>query len=243
MPPSRACWFLCMSILAAFSSTLLSGALRNTQSPAAATPSGDFKATSVSVYVAPFDINLGAGASAPASAAAPANPAAKKPPESTQPESTFVLKDADSPSLQVIQLRKFFGDTLIQALQKNGYSAKLQTGSRPEKGLLIRGVFAEVDSRSRNCLALLGGAAPSTDFQLYVGLHNLARPDQPLYQAVQTESCDPRFGPLITLNTYIPMNKYEVSKDPTEEEVRKVCDRIASNLTALLNANAAAFAQ
>jgi len=241
MPPSRSCWYLCISILAALSSMFLSGAARNAQSPAAPIPSGDFKATSIPVYITPFEINPGAAAGAPAAAA---NPRAKKSPEGAQPESPFVLKDTDSPYQQVLQLRKFFADTLIQALQRNEYSAKLQTGSsRPEKGVLIRGVFVEVDSRSRNCLALLGDAAPSTGFQLYVGLHNLARPDQPLYQPVQTESCDPRFGQLITLNNYIPMTKYEVSKNPTEEEVRSICDRIAGNLTVLLNANAAAFAQ
>ena len=29
------------------------------------------------------------------------------------------------------------------------------------------------------------------------------------------------YGPLISLNNFIPMEKYEVSKNPTEEEVRK----------------------
>jgi hypothetical protein len=239
MPISRYCWFLSISILTALSSSLLSGAARNAQSPAAPTQAGDSKATSVPVYIAPFEIKPGTGASGAA-----ANPQTKKPPEGASPESPLVLKDSDTPYQQALQLRRLFGDTLLQVLQRNGYNAKLQTGSsRPEKGVLIGGVFAEIDSRSRNCLALLGGAAPSTGFQLYVGLHNLARPDQPLYQPVQTESCDPRFGQLITLNNYIPVTKYEVSKNPTEEEVRRICDRIAGNLTVLLNANAAAFAQ
>jgi hypothetical protein len=229
--------FLCISILGVFSSGLLGGAPRSSQSPAAPAPAADFKATSVPVYVAPFEINPGAGGLAAAS------PPAKRPEGSPQPESPFVLQDSDAPYLQVIRLKKFFSDTLIQVLQKNGYGATLQTGSRPEKGVLIRGVFTEVDSRNRNCLALLGGTAPTTGFLLYVGTHNLARPDQPLYRPVQTESCDPRFGQLITLNNYIPMTKHEMSKNPTEEDVRKVCDRIASDLTALLNANSTAFSQ
>jgi hypothetical protein len=37
--------------------------------------------------------------------------------------------------------------------------------------------------------------------------------------------------------------KYEITKNPTEEDVRKVCDDIARNLTVLLSVNPAAFAQ
>jgi hypothetical protein len=55
------------------------------------------------------------------------------------------------------------------------------------------------------------------------------------------ENCDAQFGPLISLNNYIPMEKYEVSKSPTEDEVRKVCGQVVANLRALLSVNAAAF--
>jgi hypothetical protein len=37
------------------------------------------------------------------------------------------------------------------------------------------------------------------------------------------------------------MEKYGVSKSPTEDEVRKICAQIVANLTALLSANSAAF--
>ena len=30
-----------------------------------------------------------------------------------------------------------------------------------------------------------------------------------------------RYGPIITLNNYIPLVKFDLSKNPTEEEVRK----------------------
>jgi hypothetical protein len=37
------------------------------------------------------------------------------------------------------------------------------------------------------------------------------------------------------------MEKYEVSKSPTEDEVRKVCGQVVANVMALLSANSAAF--
>lgn len=101
----------------------------------------------------------------------------------------------------------------------------------------------EVDSQNHNCLALIGGTAPPPKYLLYVGAYNLARPDQPLYKVMTMETCDAHFGPLISLNNYIPMEKYEVSKSPSEDEVRKICAQIAANLTALLGANPTAFSQ
>jgi len=78
---------------------------------------------------------------------------------------------------------------------------------------------------------------------LYVGSFNLSRPDQPLYLLAPVQSADSRYGPVISPNAYVPMVKYEVPKNPTEEDVRKVCDDMVRNLTALLSANPAAFAQ
>jgi hypothetical protein len=45
------------------------------------------------------------------------------------------------------------------------------------------------------------------------------------------------------LNSYVPLAKYELDKNPTEEDIRKVCGQIAASLTALLTANPNAFAE
>jgi hypothetical protein len=107
----------------------------------------------------------------------------------------------------------------------------------------LRGVFAEPDDLNRIRRAILGSRATGAKFLLYVGSFNLSRPDQPLYQLASVQSSDNRYGPVITPNAYVPLVKYEIPKNPTEEDVRKVCDDIARNLTALLTANPAAFAQ
>jgi hypothetical protein len=107
--------------------------------------------------------------------------------------------------------------------------------------VLLKGVFAEVDSQSHNCLAILGGTAPAPKLVLYVGVYNLAHPDQPLYRVMTMENCDAQYGPVISLNNYIPMDKYEVSKSPTEDEVRRICTHVVANLKALLSVNSTAF--
>jgi len=199
-----------------------------------------FNPKSVPVYVALFDINAAPGKE-PAASAQAAAPPKPQPGAHGAKESPHVLQDADSSAKQADRLKSFFGDALVQALKKIGFPAALQGNSRPEKGVLLQGVFVEVDSQSHNCLAILGGATSAPKFLLYVGVYNLARPDQSLYRVMTMETCDAQFGPVISLNDYIPMDKYEVSKSPTEEEVRKICTQVARNLRDLLSVNSTAF--
>lgn len=244
MITARAYLFSSLLLLAGIAPALLSGSARHIASSAFGAPGADFNAKSVRVYVSVFDINA-APPPAKEPARVPPPPAPQRSLDSTRPstESPRVPPNAEANSKQAAQLQAFFGDALLQALRKSGFTAAPQSGTRPEKGVQLKGVFAEVDSQNHNCLAILGGTAPAPQFALYVGAYNLARPDQPLYQVMTMESCDARYGPLISLNNYIPMEKYEVSKSPSEDEVRKVCAQIVANLTALLGANPVAFSQ
>jgi hypothetical protein len=244
MTTARAYLLSSLLLIAGIAPALLSGGARHISSSAFGAPSADFNPKSVRVYVSVFDINA-----APAPAREPARVPPPPAPQRSQgsaraaTESPRVLSEAETNSKQAARLQAFFGDALLQALRKSGFTAAAQSGSRPEKGVLLKGVFAEVDSQNHNCLAILGSRTPAPQFVLYVGAYNLARPDQPLYRVMTMETCDAHFGPVISLNDYIPMEKYEVSKSLSEEEVRKVCAQIVANLTALLGANPAAFSQ
>lgn len=187
--------------------------------------------------------------------AKPASPAPSKPSSSApassntskgkpgQAQPPVVYEDDDTPSAQAQRLREFFAVTLAQVLAQNGFTATTRKqGDNPSNGVLIRGVFAEPDAKNQIRRALLGTDAPSAHFLLYVGIFNLSKPDQPLYQPAPVQDpSDPRFGPVITLNNYIPLAKYELDKDPTEEQVRKICMEIAASLKALVVANPNAF--
>jgi Domain of unknown function (DUF4410) len=232
----------------------------------------------------------------------PKPPAGTPPaPEKAKPEVPLVYGDTDVPSAQARQLMDYFATTLVQTLDKKGFQAARASGANPATGALIRGVFAEPDPMNRIRRALLGGGAPNTRFLLYVGIFNLARQEQPLYQPATNQSSesgdepifalnncvsaaksrvsknfteedaekicaqlylasfhqarqgqapnqptpgqapDTAYGPVITLNNYVPMAKYEVDKNPTEEEVQKICNQIAASLLALLEKNEHAF--
>jgi hypothetical protein len=145
--------------------------------------------------------------------------------------------------VQARRLADFFSTTLTETLQENGYSAAPDLGTRPSNGVLIRGIFTEYDDMNRVRTAVLGSASVNRRFALYVGIFNLARPDEPLYEPAALQSPDERYGPIITLNNYIPLAKYELDKNPTEEEVRRICSRIVHDLTNLLDANPYALAK
>jgi Domain of unknown function (DUF4410) len=204
----------------------------------------DFVATSVPVYLSDFE--LFASAVTPlAKASSPAPVHSAGPLSSAKDSASFVFEDTDPPTVQARRLLDFFSLSLVQSLKKSGYTVYRQASTQvgASAGVLFRGVFAEPDGSNRIRRAMLGGGAPGAKFFLYVGTFNLSRPDQPLYQVAPVQSADSRYGPVITPNTYIPLVKYELPKNPTDEDVRKICDEIARNLTVLLNANPLAFSQ
>jgi hypothetical protein len=129
---------------------------------------------------------------------------------------------------------------LVQVLQKNGFQTARRGRALPA-GAQIRGVFAEPDALNRVRRSILGTSSPNAKFLLYVGVFNMAREPQPLYQLATDQPQSAEYGPIITLNNYIPLAKYELNKNPSEEEVQKICKQIAASLVALLQANPNAF--
>ena len=254
----------------------------------------DSTPSSVPVVVSDFEMHSVPARPKPPVGAPPA-------PEKAKPEVPLVYGDADVPSAQARRLMDYFAMTLVQTLDKKGFQAARASGANPATGALIRGVFAEPDAMNRIRRALLGGGAPNTRFLLYVGIFNLARQEQPLYQPATNQTSergdeptfavnncisqatsqvsknfteenaekicrqvylasfnqarqgqapnqpapgqtpDTAYGPVITLNNYVPMAKYEVDKNPTEEDVQKICNQIAASLLALLEKNEHAF--
>ena len=247
--PLRLMFFLLLSLLPAragapkrseHSPAALSSANRAPRQPQDSSP------TSVPVFVSDFELFAVGGTARPRRSGAPAP---KKPTatSSSKDAPPPVLEETEAPAEQARQLMDLFSDTLLESLQKAGYRAVRRAASGGSsgagKGVALRGVFAEPDDLNRIRRAILGSRAPGGKFLLYVGSFNLSRPDQPLYLLAPVQSADSRYGPVITPNAYVPMVKYEVPKNPTEEDVRKVCDDMVRNLTALLSANPAAFAQ
>jgi hypothetical protein len=184
----------------------------------------DAPSRGVTVYVRDFELAV-----APAAAPDPPNlPYRNKHPEDLQ--------------LRSRQVQDYFAETVVETLRKEGYSSSRKQ-ALPGDGILLEGVFAEPDKKNRIRRALLGSASPGTKLILYVGVFNEKSVSQPLYIEAPVQEPDPNYGPVITLNAYIPMAKYEIEKDITEEDVQSICAQIAADLTVLLQRNPAALAR
>ncbi len=196
--------------------------------------SGGDSATDVPILISDFELFAVSAPSNSPGTAAPNRQSAKTPPG---------LEEATLPSVQARRLTDIFAATLVETLKKGGYNARRAGARQLSKGAFLRGVFAEPDEKNRIRRALLGGISVNPKFFLYVGIFNLARPDQPLYQLAQEQPGGNQFGPVITLNNYIPLAKYELDKNPSDEDVRKICTQIAASLKEILAANPSAFVQ
>jgi hypothetical protein len=225
------------------------------------------------VYVRDFELHVmnasgsvTAGAPGGSDAGASNAPASNAPrsPSSTTPQSGTpagskmrrpVWQETDLPQVRASKLVDFLSMSLLRGLEKAGYTARRAKAgeARGEKGVLLRGVFTETDEQNHIRLALLGSGAPAREFQLYWGVQNLARADQPLYEVANPDSPglqltdgkapDGWYGPVITVTSFAPVGKIAIDKEPTEEQVQKIAADIVASLTALLDANPAVMAE
>jgi len=161
--------------------------------------------------------------------------------EKEKAEAQLVYDENDAPSLRARRLIDFFATTLARTLEQKGFHASRTYQDGSGSGAMIRGVFAEPDALNQIRRSVLGGGSRNARFYLYVGIFNQERPEQPLYQPAAEQRPINGYGPIITLNNYVPMAKYELNKNPTEEDVQKICNQIAESLVVLLEKNPHAF--
>ena len=150
----------------------------------------------------------------------------------------------DSPRAQAAKLVDLTATTLVKVLEQQGYSVRrLRNGaSAPDSGVVIRGVFAQVDPEFGIRRVVIGGLATDPQMLLFVGVGNLSRPEQAVYAVISPQPAD-NIGPLISVSAYAPIGRYELDRDPSEELLRRTGTSIAGDLTRLLNANPLALEQ
>jgi hypothetical protein len=145
----------------------------------------------------------------------------KNPPAGTAPAAPADSKKEDGPAEQASKLVDLMSATLVKELEKAGYTARrLRPGeARPAEGVGIHGVFAEPDEQNRLRRAVVGDGPGIGKMELFVGVSNLARPEQALY-AVADPKSENKPGAVITVSSYAPVAKFEMEKNATEKTVR-----------------------
>ena len=151
----------------------------------------------------------------------------------------------DDPRKRASVLVELMSTKLVVALRKAGYSAaRVRPGAaRPDSGVRIRGLFTEIDNENHWRRAVIRTAEDSGKMQAVVSVGNLAKPDQALYEIANFPGNEDKPGAVITLSPYVPLTKFDVSKDADEVVFKSIAARIVNDLTALLNANPSAISQ
>jgi len=161
------------------------------------------------------------------------------------PPEPAVQKPEDDPRKLASHLVQMMSSALVAAFQKGGYSAaRMNSGDpRPGTGVQIRGLYAEVDSDNHWRRALIRTVKDSGKMQALVTVANLAKPDQALYEIANLPGNADRPGAVITLSPYVPLTKFDLSKDADENALKGIASKVVNDLTDLLNRNPYAMPQ
>ena len=154
-------------------------------------------------------------------------------------------KPEDDPRKVASHLVELMSSALIAALQKGGYSAtRLHPGdARPENGVQIRGLFVEVDSEDHWRRAVIRSATDSGKMEALVAVANLAKPEQALFEIANLPGNEDKPGAVITLSPYVPLTKFDLTKDADENAFKGIAPRVVKDLTDLLSRNPYAMPQ
>src|SRR6266481_810846 len=192
----------------------------------------------------------GEPAGAASSAPRPPLSSATASPSSRTSSSAAIASSADSraensPAVRANALVNAVSESLVNALEKAGYTVHRQRAGEapPQTGLRIRGVFAEPDEQNRIRRLVVGGDSTSPRMLLYVGVDNLARPEQSLYELASPASSDGKRGPVITVTSFSPVARFEMTKNPEDDDIKKITTDLVADLNSLLNANAMGTSQ
>lgn len=160
-------------------------------------------------------------------------------PKKPAPAPTADSQPDETPAEQADKLVNIMAENLVTALEKAGFKVKrLRAGQAlPAEGLRIHGVFAEPDEQNRVRRLLVGSDPTTPKMLLYVGVNNLSRPQQPLYELANPSSNDAKHGPVITVTSYSPAVRFEMDRNAADDDFKKVASEIVADLNALLIAN------
>jgi len=152
--------------------------------------------------------------------------------------SRIQIREGEEAATQAGRLVDLMAVTLVAELKRAGYSVQRlrPEDSRPTDGIRISGIFAEPDAQNRLRRAVMGTFSPDGKMSLFVGISNLARPDQAIYASAEPGGAN-RAGSVITVSSYAPVARFEIGKTTTEKAVRDTAAGVVADLSALLGSN------
>jgi hypothetical protein len=150
------------------------------------------------------------------------------------------------PETEAHNLVNLMSESLVADLQKAGFTARRLSPAdpKPADGLLVSGVFTEIDEGNQMRRALVGFGSGKAKMELYVKVMDASSGTQPLYEVSTHKSNGKRPGAAIALNPYAGaagfVVKFGMTKNAPEKMVKQTASKIATELTKQLNADSLA---
>jgi Domain of unknown function (DUF4410) len=151
---------------------------------------------------------------------------------------------SSDPAAEAQNVVKLMSASLVEDFTKAGYTTKLLAPDdyRPTFGILITGVFTELDEGNRVRRAVIGFGSGAATMQLYVTATDLAHPEQALYQIDRNDSSGKKPGAVITMNPYVAAAKFVMEKGATDKTLKKTAKQVATDFDKRMQTSTATIA-
>jgi hypothetical protein len=156
------------------------------------------------------------------------------------PPKSFLRRKRQDPETEARKLVNLMSDNLVADLQKAGFNAQRLSSvdPKPADGLLVRGVFTEMNEGNQMLRALVGFGSGKAKMELYVTAAE-ASTDAPLYEVLTHKSKGKAPGAAIALSPYAGaagfVLKFGMTKNAPEKMVKQTASKISAELTKQIN--------
>lgn len=185
-------------------------------------------ATPQMIYVTDFDLEVQDVKSGPGLLPQRKQPIGPRP--NIGPRARSAQKDPEVYAREIVEL---MATSLVKELTKKELSAqRFNTGGPlPANGLLVRGVFAQVDEGNRLRRVAIGFGAGDTEVQVFVSVDDLVRGSPKPFYELDTKAESRKLpGAVITMNPYVAAGKYILSGRDLEKNITQTASKIAADI-------------
>lgn len=184
-------------------------------------------ATPQMIYVTDFDLEVQDVKSGPGFLPQRKQPG---PRPNIGPKARSAQKDPEVYAREIVEL---MATSLVKELTKKELNAqRFNTGGPlPANGLLVRGVFAQVDEGNRLRRMAIGFGAGETEMQVFVSVDDLVRGSPKPFYELDTKAESRKLpGVVITMNPYVAAGKYILSGRDLQKNIMQTASKIAADI-------------
>jgi hypothetical protein len=185
-------------------------------------------ATPQMIYVTDFDLEVQDVKSGPGLLPQRKQPIGPRP--NIGPRAHNAQKDPEVYASEIVEL---MATSLVKELTKKELNAqRFKTGGPlPANGLLVQGVFAQVDEGNRLHRVAIGFGAGETVMQIFVNVDDLVQGSPKPFYELDTKAESRKLpGAVITMNPYVAAAKYVLSGRDLEKNITQTASKIAADI-------------